>query len=809
MLFREIQSIQGVRSLSLAGEDVEIAAFYYDSRLIPAGSHGTFFALVSDRGNGHEFIPDLLEKGIRNWVVSEEEWYRKLSQMPDQTVALAENPLKVMAELAAKHRSHFTIPIIGITGSNGKTIVKEWLCQILEGRFSVCRNPKSFNSQIGVPLSVWNLNTIHNIGVFEAGISEPGEMAVLENIIKPDLGLLTNLGSAHQEGFPSEDAKFREKVALFRNCRALILPAALKERHALILREELPNVDIHTWNWEKEIDGKKHLRFGSHRSEFSLPFTDHASLENLGNSISMAIYLGVPAEEIQMALTGLQLPDMRLSLKAGRYGHVLVDDSYTNEPNGLEAAIQFASQQRKSGQHLVLVISDMEGNKTLAVENLGHVLSLHPVYQLITIGSQFRDFEILLPGGHRNFPDPASALAEINLSDFQSSVILIKGTRRFGLERLVLAWQEKNHGTVLEINLDALVHNLNFYRSKVPSGTSLMAMVKALGYGSGDAEIARLLEFHRVDYLAVAYADEGITLREAGVRMPIMVMNPTPEAMDSIFFHQLEPEIYSFRMLELYLQMKESRRHNQIPAVHLKVDTGMRRLGFLPGEVELLSGILRNNQIQVSTVFSHLAGADEDALIDFSLQQIEVFTSFCLSLNHNGIQGFKRHILNSAGILRFPEASMEMVRLGIGLYGIEANGKWQQYLRPVSRLKTVVSQIKEVSAGESVGYGRREFLKKDSRIATIAIGYSDGFRRAFSAGNFQIRWKNHWLPVVGNVCMDMCMIDVSGTSIAEGDEITIFENAEDVQRLAFSADTIPYEILTGIGHRVKRIFYRE
>ena len=686
------------------------------------------------------------------------------------------------------------------------------MSQLLESRFSICKNPKSFNSQIGVPVSVWNLKDSSNLGIFEAGISRPGEMEVLASVIQPTLGILTNLGSAHREGFQSEEEKYHEKLLLFRNASRLVLPEEFLLHHRALIREVLPHTELLPWSWKKISDGIFQLSFAGNSPEFRLPFRDQASLENLGNSISMALLLGLSAQEISQGLVSLNQPEMRLSIKAGRYENILVDDSYTNEPNGLEAALQFANLQRREGQAMVMILSDLEGfsgDPPLLQELIESKVSSHSVSQLITVGNQMAGLSLQLPGGHQHFLNLKMLMRELSIADFHSSVILVKGARRFGMEKLVQAWQEKVHGTYLEINLDSLIHNLNFYRSGLPSRTRTMAMVKALGYGSGEAEIARLLEFHKVDYLAVAYADEGVRLREAGIRMPIMVMNPTPDAMDAVFQFKLEPEIYSFRMLEAFESTRKSGRHKNTPSIHIKVDTGMHRLGFMPEECGMLSGKLQQSGVKVATVFSHLVGADDPALSEFSLQQIDRFRIFCSDLQANGIDGFSRHILNSAGILRFPEAAFEMVRLGIGLYGIEANGELQTQLKPVSRLKTIISQIKTLPAGSSVGYGRREFLQKESRVATIAIGYSDGFRRAFSAGAVKLRWNDLAFPVLGNVCMDMAMIDISGSSLQEGDEITIFETAEDVFMLARAANTIPYEILTGIGHRVKRIFFRE
>jgi alanine racemase len=812
MKFGLVRSVPNVIDIWLSNPEEEIGQLFFDSRLVLENGDGTFFCFRSERADGHRFIPDLIQIGVRKWVVSDPVWFRDLAGMSGHSVALAENPLSVMAGLASLHRRRFAIPVLAITGSNGKTIVKEWLGQLLESRFSICKSPKSFNSQIGVPLSVWNLHEGHTLGLFEAGVSMSGEMEVLEQIIQPDLGIFTNLGPAHFEGFSSEYQKFSEKLSLFRNARQLVMPNELFLQWEAQIREQLPRTEILTWSWEKEDQTTFRMHFNGMNFGFFLPFQDQASLENLGNSISAALLLGMSPEEIAKTLSALNQPEMRLSLKAAKGGNVLLDDSYTNEPNGLDAALQFANLQRKAGQKLVLILSDLEGfsgNPGSLYELIGSRIQAHQVSQLITIGNQFQKAQFSLPQGHLNFPDRETLLKKMQIQDFNSCMILIKGSRRFGLEKLVKQWQEKVDGTCLEINLDALIHNLNFYRSVLPTGTRMMVMVKALGYGSGDAEIARLLEFHRVDYLAVAYADEGIKLREAGISMPIMVMNPTPDAMEQIFRFRLEPEIYSFRVLQLFEEVRESGKFPEIPSIHIKVDTGMHRLGFLPEDVDKLATALAGSGIRVASVFSHLAAADEDSHSEYTLLQLQGFSEFCTELKARGITGFSRHMLNSAGILRYPEAAFEMVRLGIGLYGIEAGGAHQHKLRPVSRLKTIISQIKEVPAGSSVGYGRREYLSRKSRVATLAIGYSDGFRRAFSAGAVRIKYQKHFLPVLGNVCMDMCMIDVTDTSLEEGDEITIFETAEEVIMLAKAAETIPYEILTGIGHRVKRIFYRE
>jgi alanine racemase len=736
------------------------------------------------------------------------------------------DPILAIQYAAILHRKHYDRMVIAITGSNGKTIVKEWMAQLMGPDRFFCKSPKSFNSQLGVPLSVWNLRASHQLGLFEAGISQPGEMERLEAVLMPESGILTNIGTAHQEAFPSEIEKLKEKLKLFKHAKSLILSYTLYERYKLLLHETLPYVYFHTWYWEYEDKEKNEVWLISRifrpdfqlmspetRDFFILPFRDSTSMENLGNAIRGVLFLKVLPSSIQSRLNKIGLPQMRMSRKEGVHDITLIDDSYTNDLSGLEAALQFARLQRKSGQNLILVLSDLEeASESIerAREFLPDLLSSFEISQLVLVGQQFQNFPFAKNLQIRSFISVSDLLLTLSPVDFEGSLILIKGARKFGMERLALAWQKKLHGTRLEINLDAMVHNLNFYKSQIPKGTGIMAMVKALGYGAGDEEIARVLEYHRVQYLAVAYADEGVKLRAAGIILPILVMNPTPDAFPLMIKNRLEPEIFSFSIWEEYLKTVKASTSLHIPAIHIKVDTGMHRLGFLPEEgPELAQKLLDNPDIRLATVFSHLAGADEEDLESYSRQQIDSFESFCSVLTEISGRSFAKHILNSAGILRFPEATYNYVRLGIGLYGIEVNSWHQQELLPVSCLKTTISQIKDLKKGDSVGYGRSTILERDSRVATIAIGYSDGFRRAFSKGKAKVAVHNHLAPVLGNVCMDMTMIDVTDTNAREGDEVRIFEDAASLLRLAKAGDTIPYEILTGIGHRVKRVFYRE
>jgi len=812
--FSSLVAIVDSEVYGLTDPNRDVVQLFYDSRLIANGYGGVFFAFQSIKSDGHLFIPAAAEKGVNQWVISDLKWKDWLEKQGNHNWVWVENVLEAFQKIVAQHRGEFEIPVVGITGSNGKTIVKEWLSQLIGFEYLYCKSPKSFNSQIGVGISVWNLNQGHNLGIFEAGISQKGEMQNLSTMIQPTLGVMTSFGSAHDEGFGSSEEKFLEKISLFGHSKNLILSDSLYRQFEKLIADHLAGVSILTWTWEKtEEMQKSKLQFNNSGFSFSLPFSDEASLENLGNAISAALFLGIKPEKIQNRLLHLSLPEMRLSLKEGFNGNLIIDDTYTNDFAGLEAALQFASLQRKENQSLVLILSDLQESSLDKESIKSKILGLADNFslnQLITVGTQFEDSSDFKNLKHSNFQTTDLLMESKSYASIKDSILLIKGARIFKLENLVKILQKKVHGTRLEINLDAMVNNLNFYKSQLPKGTGIVAMVKALGYGSGGEEIARILEYHHVDYLAVAYADEGIKLREAGIKLPIMVLNPMPEAIESMIANNLEPEIYGFNVLKAWLEAAKPGTEKRIPPVHLKIDTGMHRLGFLDFELEDLSEILLQNPwIKIATVFSHLAGADEDGLLDYSKLQIKKFETACTFLKQKLEQNFKMHILNSAGILRFPEANFDMVRLGIGLYGIEINSWFQNQLQSVSTFKTTISQIKKLKAGETVGYGRKGLVTTDSEIATIAIGYADGFRRDFSLGNAMVKVKNQWVPVIGNVCMDMTMVNVTGLNAEEGDEVIIFDNAESLLKLASAAETIPYEILTGIGHRVKRIFYRE
>lgn len=775
------------------------------------GYAGVFFALPGAGREGHQFIPELMEKGVNQWVISDSSWVPFLEKSGGQNWLLVENTGVTLRKVAELHREQFKIPVIGITGSNGKTIVKEWLTQLIGPDFLVCKSPKSFNSQIGVPLSVWELSSGHEIGIFEAGISKPDEMAQLESVIRPTMGILTNIGEAHSTGFEGQNEKAKEKLILFQKARSLLLDERVFAEWKETIAEVCPQTMTETWKWQEEKDHFQ-LDFLGQQFPFQVPYKDAASLQNLGNSLAMALKLGIKPNILQERLFHLSHPEMRLSVKEGQFGITLIDDSYTNDMAGLEAALQFARLQRQPGQKLVLIISDFENQKIGDISSAKILKKWQKEFDfnaLVTIGetSKTTGLEIEYLASFQNL---TGLLADFDLSRWAGQMILVKGSRKFGLEKAIQAWQKKIHGTRLEINLDALIQNLNFYKSQLPAGTKVMAMVKALGYGSGGAEIARTLVFHKVDYLAVAYVDEGIALRDAGIEVPIMVMNPLPETMVELIRYKLEPEIYSFRILNAYLEASQNQKGLPIPAIHLKIETGMMRLGFFPEEIGQLARVLNENpDIKVATVFSHLAAADDSRHHEFSHKQMALFDKASKELEEKTGRKVVRHLVNSAGILRFPEAIFDMVRLGIGLYGVEVNSWYQDHLAPVSALKTSISQIKSVEKGQTVGYGRNGYLPEGGKIATIAIGYADGFRREFSNGKARVTINGKEAPVIGNVCMDMTMVEISNCVCKEGDEVVIFDNLSSLVGLAKAANTIPYEILTGIGHRVRRIFFRQ
>lgn len=807
-----------------------------DSRFVSQPQQSIFFAIKGERHDGHNFIEELYEKGVREFVVEKKAAKPDLNELfPEAKFWLVENGIRALQSLAAMHRKKFDIPVIGITGSNGKTIVKEWLSSLLSKDYTVIKSPRSYNSQIGVGLSVWQMNESHTLGIFEAGISKSGEMENLEPIICPTIGIFTNIGSAHDEGFRSRKQKVTEKLRLFRKTKTLIYCKdyeEIDEEIRLLLKAVNPKIELIGWSKSQEspinVTATKTasytilaINWNAEEYEFRIPFTDDASIENATHCVFAKLVLtpkgqdpGLTPGLTSEALMALKPVAMRLELKQGINDCYLIDDTYNNDYAGLNMALNFMSQHHTKNKK-VLIISDLlqSGLKEIDLyKSIAELIKGKEIDQMVGIGedisrnARFFDREAVF------FKSTEEFLEEYPINQLHDSLILVKGARKFAFEKIVHKLIQKVHGTIFEINLDALTHNLNFYRGKIGSDTRIMVMVKAYAYGSGSAEVASLLEYHRVNYLGVAYPDEGVALRHSGIKLPVMVLNSQPETFSKLVEYDLEPEIYSFQLFRRFLDFIKSFPDTTFK-IHIKLDTGMHRLGFEEQDIDKLIDLLKQNPaIKIASIFSHLVGADESEHNDFSKSQIARFSRMSDKIIQSlpkGDQPPLRHICNSAGIIRFPEAKFDMVRLGIGLYGVEATGTEQKSLQTVGTLKTIISQIKHLKKGETIGYSRKGVLEKDSRIATIAIGYADGFDRGFSKGVGAVLVNGTRCPVIGNVCMDMTMVDVTEARCEEGDEVIIFGKDLPIHGLAASIGTIPYEILTGVSERVKRVFYKE
>lgn len=803
-----------------------------DSRQLSVPQNTLFFAIKGERHDGHRFITELYRKGVRDFVIQPDAisagFREELASLPGANFYEVPDTVAALQELAKQHRAHFDLPVIGITGSNGKTVVKEWLAQMLSQARNVVASPKSYNSRIGVPLSVWNIRPENNLGIFEAGISLPFEMQALQAIIDPSIGIFTNVGTAHDEGFRSKKQKVSEKLKLFTRSEKLIFRSdyqALSSETELLLRPVNPAIGLISWSTGAEASvGVQFLPgettsvirlsglYGNH--SFTVPFTDEASLENITHCIVCMLELDVPQDYIQNQLEKLRPVSMRLELKEGIFQTYLVDDTYNNDLQGLTMALNFLGRQHQRPNKAV-ILSDMLQSGLEAEElfpAIGQLLASARIDAFIGIGPDIGKHRSAIPVEKSFYYTTTQDFLDRHiLSGLAGSVVLIKGARSFSFEQIVNRLQQKTHNTVLEINLDAITHNLNFYKSLIGNDTRIMAMVKAFAYGSGSAEVASILQFNRVDYLGVAYPDEGIALRQSGITLPVMVMNAMPNTYDSLLRYNLEPEIFSRKsMLEWISFINQAPGAAEIPAIHLKLDTGMHRLGFTEDDYEWLREVISGTpSLRVASIFSHLVGADEGEHNPFSHLQYERFRKGTDFLEAVIGRPVLKHLLNSAGIVRFPEYKMDMVRLGIGLYGIEATRRKQPMLQTVGTLKATISQIKAVPAGETIGYGRKGVLDSSSVIATISVGYADGYDRRFGNGRAQVLVNGVKCPTVGNICMDMTMVDITGSKAKEGDTVVMMGEGLPAWQLADAIGTIPYELFTNIGERVKRVFYKE
>ena len=794
-----------------------------DSRSLAFPETTLFFALRTARGDGHRYLPDLYRRGVRNFVVEQlpEAWQTDYAGANFLRVV---SPLKALQRLAERHREEYDLPVVGITGSNGKTVVKEWLYQLLSPLKRVTRSPRSYNSQIGVPLSVWLLDEHTEVGLFEAGISEPDEMPALRAIIQPTIGVLTHLGPAHQENFPSLEDKCLEKLELFKDAEVIVYNAD-SPVVADCVRRSLYTGNQLAWSRTDQAqplfvpkvltgaDGTDvtyvYLGYEGH---FHLPFVDEASVEDALHCLAVCLYLHVPQEAIARGMARLEPVAMRLEVKQGVRGCTIINDSYNSDVNSLDIALNFM-QRRPAGRAVrhTLVLSDILQSGEPADALYARVATLvgsRGVDRLIGVGPELTAAAARFPMEARFFQTTDELLRSGLLDTLRDELVLVKGARAFHFERITERLALKVHETTLEVNLAALVDNLNYYRSFMRPDTRMVCMVKASAYGTGAVEVAKTLQDHRVDYLAVAVADEGVVLRQAGITTGILIMNPEMSALDTLFAYDLEPEVYSFRLLDALIHAAERAGVAHFP-VHVKLDTGMHRLGFDPDrDVPALIDRLRGQDaVVVRSVFSHFAGSDEDRFDDFSAEQFDRFDRASRALQAAFPHRILRHICNSAGIERFPERHLDMVRLGLGLYGVDPYGN--RLLHTVATLRTTILQIRDVAPTDTVGYSRRGRLDRPSRIAAIPIGYADGLDRHLGCGHAYCLVHGQRAPYVGNICMDVCMIDVTDIDCREGDAVEIFGEHLPVTELSDRLDTIPYEVLTSVSERVKRVYFQE
>ncbi len=808
-----------VTSGKLLGDgSLEFTSIITDSRVSGAGHGSLFVALRGLNHDGHRFIRDLYNRGVRLFVVDTTP--ADAAGMADTAFITVPDTLTALQKLAAWKRKSFKGKVIAVTGSAGKTVVKEWLADMLGSNQRVIRSPKSYNSQVGVPLSLWNLNNIYNIAVIEAGISHSGEMERLAGIINPDTVLITNIGEAHGENFPDKQTKAVEKLKLAKNAELIVycLDQTLITDE---IREHYSDKKSFTWSlFDKSADLYAEARisdtgitkidcvFQGDKFSVTIPFTDRASLENSLSAIAAALSEGISPSDIATISPNLPAVAMRMEVKLGINGSTLIEDYYNSDPGSLIMALDFLRSHAK-GQS-TLILSDFRqigGDEAKLYASVAMEVKNAGINRFIGIGEALARCKDSFAAGSVFFGSTSEFIENFKASSFGNETILLKGARAFGFERIGSLLEQQLHQTRFEINLSSVVHNLNEFRRILSPGTGVMAMVKAFAYGSGSAEIASLLEYNGVNYFAVAYADEGVALRDAGITTPVMVMNPDFSVMDMMIRYNLEPEIYS---LDSYHSFIKAATHNgvlQYP-VHIKIDTGMHRLGFSIDEIRILANLLKGEErIKIAYIFSHLAASEDKVYDNFSHQQANRLLEASKILHEVTGYDFGLHILNSSGIARFPEYQFNMVRPGIGLYGIgDYPGMKMQH---TGRFVTGVSQVKKVPAGDPVGYGCKDPADHDRTIAIVPVGYADGMRRIMGNGRGSVFIAGHRAVLIGNICMDMCMADVTGFSVKTGDEVEIFGDNITIEEMAEWCGTIPYEILTSIPPRVKRIYFNE
>ena len=830
----KVTTLIGARRIGTA--DAQIEWLLTDSRSLCFPENTLFFALKTSRNDGHRYIADLYRRGVRNFVVTAPPTLPKGKGYEDANFLIVPSPLEALQRLAERHRDEFDIPVVGITGSNGKTMVKEWLYQILSPNHHVTRSPKSYNSQIGVPLSVWLMDEQADMALIEAGISQPGEMRSLADIIQPTIGILTSLGSAHQENFRSMEEKCMEKLQLFEHAQTLIYNADDDTISRCIRRSGYKGKKI-AWSRDNESAALYVIArqetgtsqqpctvitysYQGERATYRLPFIDEASVECSLACAATARFLGVTAEQLDERMSQLEPVAMRLEVKEGQHGCVVINDSYNSDINSLDIALDFMQRRRslpvassyRGGNGNTLILSDIQ-QSGMTQEELYHEVNdlclKRGIDKLIGIGSDISSQRSLFTVGKKFFfATTDDFLKSQTFRELRDEEILIKGARQFGFDRITEQIEQKVHETILEVNLNAVVDNLNYYRSMLQRDTKIVCMVKADAYGAGAVEVAKTLQDHQVDYLAVAVADEGVTLRQNGITQNIMIMNPEMTAFKTMFDYDLEPEVYSFRLLDALIHAAKKEGITDWP-VHIKIDTGMHRLGFNPDKdmEELINRLKHQTAVIPRSVFSHFVGSDSDDFDNFSRMQFEKFDRASRQLQAAFDHKILRHMDNSAGIEHFPERQLDMCRLGLGLYGVDPRDN--HMLNTVSTLKTTILQLRHVPKDETVGYSRKGILTRDSVIAAIPIGYADGLNRHLGRGACYCLVNGQKAPYVGNICMDVAMIDVTDINCQEGDMVEIFGEHLPVTVLSDALDTIPYEVLTAVSSRVKKVYYQE
>ena len=820
--------------------DANIGWLLTDSRSLCFPEQTLFFALRTKRNDGHKYIDDLYRRGVRNFVVES----LPAEVYPDANFLKVPSPLAALQRLAERHRDEFSIPIVGITGSNGKTWVKEWLYQILRPEGGVTRSPRSYNSQIGVPLSVWLLNENSRVGIFEAGISQPGEMLALRDIIQPTIGVFTSMGMAHQENFRSLDEKCMEKLQLFHDAEVIVYPSDDDTVSRCVRRSQYQGERI-GWSRFSEKAPMFVKTEGCHvaykykdvEGSYEIPFIDEASIENSITCATVALYLGLTPEQIAERMARLEPIAMRLEVKEGQRGLTLINDSYNNDVNSLDIALDFMNRRpEQEGKRKTLILSDIYQSGESPAElyrEVSELMQKRGIDRFIGIGPEITSQAAQITVGHKWFFDDVEQFLQSSLlRSMHNEIVLLKGARAFGFERITEMLEQKVHETILEVDLNAVVNNLNHFRSLMKPETKMVCMIKADAYGAGAIEVAKTLQEHRVDYLAVATADEGAELRRAGITQNIIVMNPEMSSFKTLFDNDLEPEVYSFRIMDALIRAARAQGITGWP-VHIKLDTGMHRLGFGAYEsnganranespespesqeiTELIARLKTQQAIIPRSVFSHFVGSDSDDFDKFSALQFERFDKASQQLQSAFSHKILRHIDNSAGIEHFPERQLDMCRLGIGLYGVEpynhvSLNPLPSTLLPVSTLKTTILQIRNVPKDETVGYSRKGVLTRDSRIAAIPIGYADGLDRHLGNRHGYCIVNGQKAEYVGNICMDVALIDVTDIPCEEGDQVEIFGKQLPVTVLSNILETIPYEVLTSVSNRVKRVYFQD